>query len=95
MFTLAGGIFIVESILIKDTLSDEEVNQLILYKSELAKIFDSINDIEKELLKAYYETNLNFIESVIKGNAIKDFSICLQSIEASIDYLKMFVKDKD
>lgn len=77
-----------ESVLLKNTLSDKVVKQLLSYKSQLTDAYNSLDEVEKELLKDYYNKNLEFVESVINGKAEMDTSICLQGIEASVEYLK-------
>jgi hypothetical protein len=85
----------VETVLLRKTLSDKEFQQFMSYRSKLTKLYNSLNEVERELLKDYYEKNIDFIESILKGNTHIDKFICLESVKASIDYLKVFAKDKD
>jgi hypothetical protein len=67
--------------------------QLIHYKTEFEEVYRSLNDSDKAALEGYYNENMDFIKSAIEGNTKTSINICLESVKASISYLKVFAKN--
>jgi hypothetical protein len=70
-----------------------DVEKLAKLRCEIMNTFTSLSDKTKQSLQDYYIKCLSFIDECMNGKSIHDINICLMSVQASIDYMKLFAMD--
>lgn len=70
-------------------LTDTEKQKFLQLKRELTSAYNSLNHSNRTKLREYYEKNLGFIDTALKGDAEVDIETCLLSAEVSVEYLKI------